>query len=340
MKEFNTDVPVAIQLWIRHDMQRKQFEILKKARPSTLFLISDGGRNEAEWEDIKKNREMFDTEIDWNCTIYRMYSDHNMGLYQCQAAMMEFIFSHTDRCIILEDDQLPSISFFPFCAELLERYKDDQRIYAICGMNHEGISEEVTSDYFFSRFGSIWGYAIWKRSYEEYKNDAFRHDPYTLSLLEESAKTYIPAHRKQIEKVAKFGEYDGHTPGNEFYMNFMIYAHSQMLIIPKKNMITNIGCDENATHSASLANLPKGIRRLYNMERYEYDFPLNHPDYVFPDTRYEKKRNRIMGFGHPLVTYYRYAETVFLHLRSGDSKQVMNKIRNFIRLRTGKMKEH
>ena len=339
MKDYLVDVPVTVLLWIRPEAQRKQFEIIKEARPSTLLIISDGGRTEEEKNAIKINRTMYETEVDWNCTIHRFYSDVNLGTYACIQKMHEFVWSHVDRTIFLEDDILPSVSFFRFCAELLEKYKDDPRIYAICGMNHEGISEEVNTDYFFSRYGSIWGHAFWKRTYDQYYDYEYRSDPYTTELLEEAASKVIPAHRRQIESVAKYGEYDGHIPGGEFFMNFAVYGQHQLLIIPKKNMITNIGCDPHAAHSTDINNLPMGIRRVFNMERYEISFPMKHPKYVFPDTRYEKVRNRIMGFGHPVVTAYRNAESVYRNIKNGNGNYVKDRLSKLINLKLGKFKE-
>ena len=164
MKPFLVDVPVRINIWIRPDCQRKQFEVLKQARPSIMFLISAGGRNENEWEAIRANRAMFDSEIDWECTVYKLYEEENNGLYAMAAKCRELVWSMVDRCIFLEDDLLPSVSYFRYCAELLEKYKDDLRVSVICGMNHLGICEDVNADYFFSRQGSIWGTATWKRS--------------------------------------------------------------------------------------------------------------------------------------------------------------------------------
>lgn len=339
MKDYITDVPVCVQIWIRPDAQRRQFEILKQARPSTLLIVSDGGRNEEENRLIQISRTMFETEIDWNCTVYSFYSDVNLGTYGCIRKMHEFVWDKVDRCVFLEDDILPSVSFFPYCAELLERYKDDRRIYAICGMNHEGISRPVTSDYFFSRYGSIWGHAFWKRTYEQYYDYRFRNDPYSTSIIMKNARALMPGHEKQIENIAKYGTYDGHEPGGEFFMNFMIYGQHQLLIIPRKNLITNIGADASAAHAADLNNLPKGIRRVFNMERYELDFPLTHPNYVFPDTRYEAVRNRIMAYGHPIIHAYRNAETVYYNLKNGNAGFVKDRLERVVRLKLGTFRE-
>ena len=122
MKDYLVDVPVRINIWIRPECQRKQFEVIKKARPSILFLISDGGRNEKEWEAIYENRKIFETEIDWDCTIHKIYEEENQGLYAMGAKVANYIWERVDRCIFLEDDHIPSVSFFQYCADLLEKY--------------------------------------------------------------------------------------------------------------------------------------------------------------------------------------------------------------------------
>lgn len=112
MKPYLVDVPVKINIWIRPECQRRQFEIIKQARPSILFVTSDGGRNEKEWELIKQNRKIYDEEIDWECKVYKLYMDHNLGLYAMGKERENLIWNTVDRCIMLEDDILPSVSFF------------------------------------------------------------------------------------------------------------------------------------------------------------------------------------------------------------------------------------
>ena len=186
MKPYLVDVPVRVNIWIRPECQKKQFEVIKKARPSILFLVSDGGRNEKEWEAIRENRKLIDEGIDWECEVYRIYEEKNNGLYAMGKKGSELIWSKVDRCVFLEDDYVPSVSYFQFCAELLEKYKDDERIEAICGMNHCGKWERASSDYFFADEGSIWGMAGWKRAYEQRDPSfAYGKDEYIMNLLKE-----------------------------------------------------------------------------------------------------------------------------------------------------------
>lgn len=324
MKNYLVDVPVRVDIWIRPECQRKQFEIIKKARPSILFVTSDGGRNNREWELIYQNRKMYDEEIDWNCKVYKLYMNHNLGLYAMSKERMKFIWSKVDRCIMLEDDILPSISFFQYCAELLEKYKDDERIECICGMNHLGLSKEVSSDYFFSRQGSIWGVAVWKRTVMN-RSFSYSDDQYVLKLLKQRTKRN-PIAWKRLYAYGRQSTYEGHVAGSEFWYEFDMYAQNRLQIIPKYNLVSNIGCDKNSAHMDDISLLPKGFRRVLNMKTYELKFPLKHPKYVIPDIEYEKKRNRIMAYNYPLISFYRRIERIVLKIVNGETDYVIKKL--------------
>jgi hypothetical protein len=326
MKPYLVDVPVKMNIWIRPDCQRKQWNVIKQARPSILFVQSDGGRNEKEWEAIHKNRKMFDEELDWDCTVYRFYEDHNNGLYAIAAKVASSIWSKVDRCVFLEDDQIPAVSYFQFCADLLEKYKDDERIECICGVNCMETTPEVSSDYFFSRQGSIWGFASWKRVLQERTNFIYYKDPYIMKLLKERTR-----HNKrvwtQLNAFASYGIHDGHVPGSEFWIAFEMYSQNRLQIIPRINLISNVGCTDDSEHASSLKMLPKGIRSAFNMPVHEMEFPLKHPTYVIPDVEYEKKRNLIYAYNHPIINFKRRIERLFLYVRYCGLKKTYKEIK-------------
>lgn len=325
MKPFLVDVPVKINIWIRPDCQRKQFEIIKQARPSILFIVSDGGRNEKEWDLIYQNRRIYDEEIDWDCHVYKLYMDHNLGLYGMGEPVSQLVWDNVDRCISLEDDIIPSVSYFRFCAELLEKYKDDERIECICGMNHLGIAKEVQSDYFFARQGSIWGAATWKRVIVRRDNYDYYNDSYVMKLLNRRTK-HNRISWKRLNAYAVNEIYEGHIPGSEFWYEFDMYAQNRLQIIPKMNLISNVGCTGSSAHADELSDLPKGMQRIFNMETYELDFPLKHAKYVIPDVEYEKKRNRIMGYNTPVISAFRKLGRAWIKIKKGDFSYIVNKI--------------
>lgn len=313
-KPFLVDVPVKINIWIREECQKKQFEIIKQARPSILFVTSDGGRNEKEWEIIKKNRALYDEGIDWECTVYYQYMSENQGLYAMGKKRLELIWSVVDRCIFLEDDILPSVSFFSYCAELLEKYKDDPRIENICGMNNLGVCEDVTSDYFFSRQGSIWGIATWKRSHEVRGDFSYGEDPYIMKLLKQRTR-HNPTFMKKIEAYAKNDIHEGHVAGSEFWIEFAMYAHNRLQIVPKYNMINNIGYGDDSEHARGQQYFSSDIKKLFNMKTYEYELPLKHPKYVIPDVEYEKKRNAMLDYNDKWASLKHRVEVTFLKIK-------------------------
>lgn len=329
MKPYLVDVPVKINIWIRPYCQRKQFEVICRARPSVLFVASDGGRNDEEWRLIKENRKIYEEGVDWDCKIYYIYQDKNNGMYGMGNIIHNFIWKRVDRCIFLEDDQIPSVSFFRFCAEMLERYKDDTRISLICGMNHLGVYDDVNTDYFFSRRGSIWGIAMWKRTYDQYFDFSYKNDSYVMRCLKERTR-HSKITWKQICAYSQNEYYGGHAAGDEFFLKFASYGQNQLQIVPKHNLISNIGSTGDSAHAGEIQVLPHGIRRVFNMKTYELQFPLEHPKYVIPDVLYEKRRNRIIGTGHPLVQAWRKTERAILILRYQGGAVFAGKIRSIV----------
>ena len=325
MQPFAVDVPVSVNIWIRPECQKKQFEVIRQARPSILFVTSDGGRSEDEWNLILKNRELYEKGIDWECKVYYLYENKNNGMYAMGQLRRNFIWSKVDRCIFLEDDQIPSVSFFRFCAEMLEKYKDDLRVLMICGMNQLGIYEDASADYFFSNAGSIWGVAMWKRTCNLHGDFSFGEDPYVMKCI----KNLVGNKKeiwKQFETCASSRSYDGHPAGDEFFLSLMCYGENQLLIVPKKNLISNIGSTENSAHAGEMRTLPRGIRRVFNIKTYELKFPLVHPKFIINDVDYEKQVNRIMGVGHPFVQIWRKAERFFLILRYEGMSALIKKM--------------
>ena len=293
-RPFLVDVPVRVNIWIRPHCQRAQFEVLKKACPSIMILQSDGGRNENEWEAIRQNRKIFDEEIDWNCHVYKFYEESNQGLYAMGGKVGRFIWERYDRCILLEDDYVPAVSFFRFCAELLEKYKDDYRISKICGTNSIGTWDEASSDYFFSKDSSIWGTATWRRVIEQ-RDRTFDYgkDPYIMKLLKKNTTSFI---YRMIEGYAKDKYYGGHVAGSEFWFFFSAAAYGQLQIVPRRNLVSNIGYGEGSAH-ANGANFKGSVPKFMNLPVYEMDFPMKHPKYIIPDNDYAARIQKDLGQG-------------------------------------------
>jgi hypothetical protein len=328
-KPYLTEVPILLMFFIRPHTLFKVFEQIKKARPRVLFLVSDAPRNTYP-NDFELNQmcKSIVQDIDWDCDVQTYYAYTNQGMYRMGYDSLKWAFEKTDRLIFLEDDVVPNQSFFRFCADTLERYKDDERIHMVCGMNQLGIYNEASSDYFFSKAGSIWGFALWRRTFETFDYEMqYGNDKYILEVLGRN----IPRYRKVfIENAYKYinGELnDNERIAFEFQCGVTMYLQNRLILVAKKNMISCIGATEGAAHAnSSLRELPKGIQRVFEMVTYEYDFPLKHPNYVMEDKTYEKRIERIFGWGHPLIQINRRIESILRQLIFGDKRTFIKKL--------------
>ena len=306
----------------------EQFECIRRERPSVLILVSDGGRSEKEANLINESRAVF-AGIDWNCEVHRLFWDVNTGMYATGAESTRYIWQNFDRCIWLEDDIMFAEGYIRFCADMLKRYEDDERIMAVCGMNHEGVSEGPNADYFFSREASIWGLASWRRAWcrpEEILSEGYE---YERDRIAENAR-WNPDFRRRLRGYSEDAFYEGHLAGGEFWNALQAFGNGRLYIIPKRNMICNKGYDLRSTHADDLKLLPKGMRRIFGMKTYSPPDVLKDPILVISDMRYERSVYRIMAVGHPLVRIYRKTMRAIKILAHRGPKEVLSKLGNVI----------
>src|SRR5262249_2982569 len=130
--------PIAYIVFNRPHHTQRTFSTIRAQRPEKLFVIADGPRveNTADAERCRKVRAIID-QVDWPCEVYRDYAEMNLGLKRRVSSGLDWVFGHVDRAIVLEDDCLPHPDFFVFCENLLQRYLDDDRIWALTGNNFQ-----------------------------------------------------------------------------------------------------------------------------------------------------------------------------------------------------------
>lgn len=293
--ECGIDISVLILFFNRPEPLQRVFEQVKKARPSKLFLYQDGARNSDDIDNIQKCRKIV-SQIDWNCTVYSLFQEENYGCDPSEYISQKWAFSLVDKCIVLEDDDLPSLSFFPYCKELLELYENDTRIYRICGSNVFGKYSPYDGDYFFTRGGNISGWASWRRVIDEWDSEySFIDDERILACLKTTYKDagapiqrFLKSSKRHIES------------GREHYETIFSatrYLNSGLTIIPSVNLISNIGITPDATHGVDDTRLlSKNMRLFFNAPVYELSFPLVHPKYILEDKQYEIEQSKFMGW--------------------------------------------
>ena len=289
MYKAKNDIAVLLLFFNRPEQTAKVFEQIKLARPSRLYLYQDGPRKDRpnDAENIRKCREIVE-DIDWECEVHRMYQKNNYGCDPSEFISQKWMFSTEERGIVLEDDDVPSQSFFPYCIELLEKFKDDLRIGIICGMNNIGEFDNGYS-YLFTEYGSIWGWATWKRNVDMWDSQyKWMKDKHLLNMFHgriDWADNFFDICRRHL------------ASGREHYESILganNYLNNQLNIVPCKNMITNVGVSAESTHSVSAVyKLPRATRKLLFMKRHEIELPLSHPPYVMEDFVFRKQFRKL-----------------------------------------------
>ncbi len=326
-KPWLVDVPVLLYMFVRPQCLKVTFEAIKTARPSKLYICCDGPREDHP-DDVARIAACKEVvaDIDWDCQVTRFYFEENQGMYTIMKKVKDEIFKKEDRLILLEDDVVPEVSFFRYCAELLERYKDDLRVNVISGHNVMGEYDAPDADYFFSKFGSIWGYAIWKRTYEQYWDFAYGQEKYICDEAKRIAKR-DSLFCNSMDAYLNGRLYNGHPAGTEYFFMASTYIHNQMYIVPKRNMIRNIGITEGSAHTSNtLKKMPKGARKIFEVPTFEMSFPMKYTNYMLPDETYEKYHKRLLAWEMPVVIWYRRIVSIIKRIIYGEGKSLIKRL--------------
>lgn len=330
-----TDIAVLLLFFTRSDTFRQVFDAVRQARPSKLLLYQDGPRDEGDMPGIEACREIVsDAHIDWECEVHRQYLDHNQGCDPSGFLSHQWAFSIADKVIILEDDVVPSQSFFPFCKEMLDRYEHDERISMIAGFNIDEVTADCSDSYFFTSAFSIWGWASWRRVAERWDPTyGFIRDQKAMEKLERVAKERNL--RKDMLQMFRDHSQSGKAYFETIYWSDML-LNNCLAIMPQQNQINNIGLMADSTHfSAELKTTPHRIRRMFTMQRHELSFPLKHPQGVTENRAYLKRLYRANAWNHPWIKVQNSIEELLLNLRYGNFAHIAQSITRRIRKWTG-----
>src|SRR5258708_3549575 len=171
MPESSFNTPILFLIFNRPFPTRRVFAEIRKARPAKLFVAADGPRPDKpeDLETCRETREII-KDIDWPCEVQTLFRDKNLGCGVAVSGAITWFFQNVEQGIILEDDCLPDPSFFPFCTELLERYKDDERILLISGnfLQQKNKKFMVKASYYGTLIPHLWGWASWRRAWAKY----------------------------------------------------------------------------------------------------------------------------------------------------------------------------
>ena len=248
MSNYIAKSAVLFLVFNRPDTTERVFETIRVAEPPRLYIASDGPRKHkvGEEEKVKTVRDIV-SNIDWECEVKTLYREDNLGCGKAVSSAITWFFDHEEQGIILEDDCLPSSDFFRFCDYLLEKYQYDERIGHISGVNFQRNIKRGEGDYYFSKLTHVWGWASWKRVWDDYDFD-MKHLDQAIKIDLLSALTAKDSYRKSFYSSfsrTKTGEIN--TWDYQYF--FLNQINSYLSIIPNYNLVSNIGFNHFGTHT-------------------------------------------------------------------------------------------
>ena len=291
--EWHLKTPVAFLIFNRPDTAARVFEAIRSARPHKLLVVADGPRPDrpGEAEKCDATRAIIE-QVDWPCEVLKNYSDTNLGCKRRVSSGLDWVFETAPEAIILEDDCLPHPSFFRFCEELLERYREDERIGIISGDNFQFGKRRTHDSYYFSRYAHIWGWASWRRTWQKYDAEmklwpvVKRHEWLSDILRDKKLVRYW---------IAIFDDvFNNEIDTWDYQLNFACWINSILNIMPNDNLISNIGFRADASRTTKK-------NKFSEMPISEMRFPLLHPRIIIRDALADGMRERYQ-FTKPIIS--------------------------------------
>ena len=229
--------PVLLITFNRLEETQKTFEQIAIAKPPRLYLASDGPRpdKECEKEKVEAVRKWLLENINWDCDVKTRFLETNSGgcRYGVSGAI-DWFFETEEDGIIMEDDLVASQSFFTFCEELLDYYKDNEDVWVVSGYNSLGICD-IKESYYFTNIMDCWGWATWKNKWQNYHKGLDNFDEKIFNRISKDVKVqkywFDILRQMQTKKIDSWA----------YQWALLALEKNKKCINPAKNLISNIG---------------------------------------------------------------------------------------------------
>jgi len=257
--------PVLFLIFNRPEYTRESLAAIREAKPKKLYIAADGPREgrDGEKELCEETRNLVLNSIDWECDIKTRFQEKNLGCYLEISSAVSWFFENEEMGIILEDDIVANLSFFKCCGELLEKYKDEKRIWTIGGYNYPS-PMDISESFYFARNFSCWGWATWANRWKPYSLDLTDYSIANLKNIDHELA------RRNWAEILSIMQSDNPIDSWAYRYIFRGIEHKALHMIASKNMCKNIG--SFGTHS-------DGDWACYHMPTFEIE-NIIHPERI------------------------------------------------------------
>jgi hypothetical protein len=292
--------PILFLIFNRPDTTQQVFDSIREQQPARLYVAADAPRRNRVGETVLcEQARAIINQVDWDCEIKTLFREENLGCKLAVSSAITWFFEQEESGIILEDDCLPDASFFPYCENLLERYKNDERIGHISGNCFLPKFFTKEPSYDFSSIPHIWGWATWRRVWKNYDVN-FSYWEETKSDRKAREKLFDSFWEKVYFSTFISDSIQNKNGINAWSVQYllMLKKQDQLSIYPFVNLVSNIGLNVvNATHTQ------KRTRKLYCSSS-SMPFPLKHPSSILRNKILDKATIRKLFFSWKRLVRY------------------------------------
>lgn len=281
MIPYITKSPLLFLIFNRPDVTNIVFQAIREAQPKQLYIAADGPRESRVGEsELCLQAKDIVSKVDWDCDVKMLYRKENLGCKYAVSSGIDWFFSHVNEGIILEDDCLPSNDFFRFCDEMLEKYRNDTRIRFIGGSNFQNNNSPTKESYYFSNLSHVWGWASWKRTWDSYDVELkhYTNEDFHTIFSNVFGNKLLAADWTEIVLKLINNQIDTW----DYQMSITNILNNGLSVIPHKNLISNIGFGQNATHTIK-------TNGFENLQHQQLETQIIHPNVMVPARQFDLK---------------------------------------------------
>lgn len=285
------DVPVLLIGFNRPDQTKQVIDRLVGIGATNVYVAIDGPRkgNDLDLHQCLEVQRIVDS-APWPGSVTKNYRTTNYGCRRGVSEAISWFFEHENEGIILEDDCLPDDTFFEYCRQLLNAFRENPRIGMVSGSTFFPFPEQGSPSYTFTRYPHIWGWATWKRAWDLYDDElASWGGPESLDILDAASggsRSFVRFWKRLLGSV-----YSGEIDTWDYVWSYSFWRAGFLSVSPGVNMITNIGFHSQATHTTA-----KPLGKNFRPDGHPMRLPLTHPPHIEPNQRLEKlTRELAMG---------------------------------------------
>lgn len=233
----------------RPDRLRSVVDAIRPDAPPRVYLAVDGPRGTvaADAERVRRTQAVVG-DIDWDCEVRTLFRDENLGCGRAVSGGIDWFLAQEVSGVILEDDLIPGPDFLRYCDVMLDRYRDDPRVFAVSGCNLVPKAQiRAPGSYRFSGITHVWGWATWRRAWQHYRFDL---GGWQERLSVTKRLKAVGGHPAQAAfwtaafELVRRGHLD--TWDHQFILTTM--EHGGLTVAPNVNLVENAGFDGDSTH--------------------------------------------------------------------------------------------